>query len=99
MDRVDGAAWRKSSYSGANGGNCVEVAATDAVLVRDTQDRHGPTLRFAPEAWRKFADRVKPLLASEPNRACRRLWGNLGHQSAPDRAGEETVSGARECPG
>jgi Domain of unknown function (DUF397) len=58
MDKVDGIAWRKSSHSGPNGGNCVEVAATDEVLVRDTQDRQGPILRFAPEAWRKFADRV-----------------------------------------
>jgi uncharacterized protein DUF397 len=26
MDTVDSAAWRKSSYSGTNGGNCVEIA-------------------------------------------------------------------------
>jgi len=26
MDGVESAAWRKSSYSGNNGGNCVEVA-------------------------------------------------------------------------
>lgn len=25
MDTVDGAAWRKSSYSGTNGGDCVEI--------------------------------------------------------------------------
>lgn len=66
MDRVDGATWRKSSYSGANGGDCVEVVATDAVLVRDTQDRQGPTLRFAPETWRMFADRVKRSLTPDP---------------------------------
>jgi hypothetical protein len=29
------------------------------VLVRDTQDRTGPVLRFTPEAWRRFADLVK----------------------------------------
>jgi hypothetical protein len=36
--------WRKSSYSGGEGGNCIEVG-TDAdglVQVRDTQDRTGP---------------------------------------------------------
>jgi hypothetical protein len=49
--------WVKSSYSG-NGG-CVEVAARHSVLVRDTKDRHGAVLRFAPQAWRKFAGQVK----------------------------------------
>ena len=67
MDRVDGAAWRKSSHSGPDGGSCVEVAAADAVLVRDTQDRQGPMLRFAPETWRRFADQVKRSLAPDPN--------------------------------
>ena len=33
--------WRKSSYSGDNGGECVEVGAAGAVLVRDTTDRNG----------------------------------------------------------
>jgi hypothetical protein len=54
--------WRKSSYSGGNGGNCVEVgapAATDRVLVRDTKDRQGPMLAFTPRTWRNFAERVK----------------------------------------
>lgn len=33
--------WRKSSYSGGNGGHCVEVADTVAgVFLRDTQNRH-----------------------------------------------------------
>jgi hypothetical protein len=47
--------WRKSSYSGANGGDCVEVA-DDArvVLVRDTTDRDGVTLSVPAEAWAEF---------------------------------------------
>jgi hypothetical protein len=49
--------WVKSSHSG-NGG-CVEVAAGDHVLVRDTKNRGGAMLRFAPEVWRRFADQVK----------------------------------------
>lgn len=59
--------WRKSSYSG-NGGECVEVADRDSrVLVRDTkQDEAGPVLQFSPAAWRRFADRVKRSLASDP---------------------------------
>ena len=46
--------WRKSSYSGNGGSDCVEVGEADrGVLVRDTkQDCTGPVLRFAPEAWR-----------------------------------------------
>ena len=66
MERVDGAAWRKSSYSGANGGQCVEVAAAGRVLVRDTKDSGtGPVLGFSPAAWRRFADQVKRSLASD----------------------------------
>jgi hypothetical protein len=56
------ATWRKSSYSGGNGGNCVEVGAqaqAGRVLVRDTKDRPGPVLRFTPGAWRQFADQVR----------------------------------------
>jgi hypothetical protein len=52
--------WRKSSYSGQSGGNCVEVAGDrDRVLVRDTKNKVGATLGFSPDAWRRFAERVK----------------------------------------
>ena len=52
--------WRKSSYSGNNGGDCVEVGRQEAgVAVRDTKDRDGCVLRFTPEAWRRFAAWVK----------------------------------------
>jgi hypothetical protein len=47
--------WRTSSYSGPNGGECVEVAsAAGSVLVRDTTARSGPALMFTAEAWRAF---------------------------------------------
>jgi len=58
--------WRKSSYSGNGGGNCVEVASRGQVLVRDSRDRAGAVLRFPPTAWRRFADRVKRSLALDP---------------------------------
>jgi hypothetical protein len=52
--------WRTSSYSGQSGGNCVEIVDHDSrVLVRDTKDHRGPTLRFTPDAWRRLVDQVK----------------------------------------
>lgn len=52
--------WRKSSYSGDGGSNCVEVAADGSrVLVRDAKQQAGPVLRFGLVAWRRFADRVR----------------------------------------
>ena len=57
--------WRKSSYSGNGGGDCVEVGQIqDAIAVRDTKDHTGPMLRFAPETWRRFADQVERSLRS-----------------------------------
>jgi Domain of unknown function (DUF397) len=48
-------AWRKSSHSGSEGGDCVEVAdAEGAVMVRDTTNRDGGSLAFTADAWEKF---------------------------------------------
>jgi Domain of unknown function (DUF397) len=56
--------WRKSSYSGNGGGECVEVGKAGHVLIRDTKDHgQGPVLRFSPDAWQRFADKVKRSLA------------------------------------
>ena len=64
MDGKRAITWRKSSYSGNSGGQCVEVGDyAGRILVRDTQDRRGPLLRFTPGAWRRFADRVTRSLA------------------------------------
>jgi hypothetical protein len=51
--------WRKSSYSGANGGDCVEVASAGDIAVRDTTDREGVTLEFSAEAWQQFTRTVE----------------------------------------
>jgi hypothetical protein len=58
---LDGVIWRKSSYSGSNGGNCVEVAVLpeDSRAVRDSKDPHGPNLAFSREEWRAFTTCVK----------------------------------------
>jgi Domain of unknown function (DUF397) len=48
-------AWFKSSYSGDNGGACIEIAACpETIHVRDSKDKSGPTLAFTPEAWSAF---------------------------------------------
>ena len=57
---VTGTVWRKSSYSGSNGGACIEVGTADlAVAVRDSKDPDGPLLAFARDQWKAFAERVK----------------------------------------
>jgi hypothetical protein len=58
------AAWRTSSYSGANG-NCVQVAspAPGAIAVRDSQDPRGPRLAFSPGPWAAFTATVKQASA------------------------------------
>ncbi|MFD5898706.1 DUF397 domain-containing protein [Streptomyces sp. NPDC060366] len=53
--------WFKSSYSGEEGGACVEVAAHPAAVhVRDSKVSDGPVLTLAPAAWAAFtADVVR----------------------------------------
>jgi hypothetical protein len=51
--------WRKSTYSSANGADCVEVASDEAVMVRDTTDREGGTLAFNAKAWQAFTRRLR----------------------------------------
>ena len=58
---MTGAMWRKSSFSSANGGACVEVAGNlpGMVAVRDSKAPGGPVLVFTPAEWRAFAAGVK----------------------------------------
>ncbi|MQS16962.1 DUF397 domain-containing protein [Streptomyces kaniharaensis] len=50
-------AWFKSSYSGNEGAECIEVAETlGAIHVRDSKDRSGPQLAFEPAAWKAFVE-------------------------------------------
>ncbi|MFF9128218.1 DUF397 domain-containing protein [Streptomyces sp. NPDC014889] len=52
---VSGLTWFKSSYSGAEGGECVEVASATAVVhVRDSKATAGPVLTVSREAWAGF---------------------------------------------
>jgi hypothetical protein len=58
-EEVNDLTWRKSTYSGGEGGECVEVASAGAVLVRDTTDRAGITLSVPASAWRAFISGVR----------------------------------------
>jgi hypothetical protein len=61
---VTGSAWRTSSYSGSNGGTCVEVGtAGPAVAVRDSQDQAGPELAFPATSWLAFTSQLKALVS------------------------------------
>lgn len=67
------ARWQKSSFSGNNGGNCVEVAQlenavdgvhpkvdrSDLIAVRDSKNPDGPKLFFNPAEWDAFLNGVK----------------------------------------
>ena len=60
MERKSASGWRKSTYSGTNGGNCVETGnGGGPVLVRDTADRDGVTLSIPAGAWQKFTAALK----------------------------------------
>jgi len=64
---LTGATWRKSSFSGGNGGACVEVAILPgangvgggAVALRDSKNPSGPALLFTPDGWREFTRAVR----------------------------------------
>lgn len=45
------AEWRKSSFSGAEGADCVEVSYSAEVLLRDSKKPDAGTLRVPASAW------------------------------------------------
>ncbi|MEU8606000.1 DUF397 domain-containing protein [Streptomyces parvulus] len=54
--------WRKSTYSGPNGGDCVEVAdgcPAGAVPVRDSKNPDGPVVTVGGKAWQSFVDGLR----------------------------------------
>ena len=60
METIDGAPWRKSSYSGTNGGDCVEAADLGGrILVRDTTDLGGVVLSISCDAWGRFTGTIR----------------------------------------
>jgi len=53
--------WRKSSYSGNGGSDCVEVATSlpGIVAVRDSKDGHGAVLVVSKDEWASFTARLR----------------------------------------
>ncbi|WP_329581661.1 DUF397 domain-containing protein [Streptomyces sp. NBC_01361] len=57
--------WRKSTYSGGDSGQCLEVsvgndtARAAHVPVRDSKNPHGPAVVFTSGAWTAFLGAVK----------------------------------------
>jgi hypothetical protein len=54
--------WRKASYSGTNGGGCVEISTREVAgrrLVRDSKHPDGDVLAVVPQEWRAFIMSVK----------------------------------------
>lgn len=52
--------WRKSSYSGGGGNDCVELAVTtDDVGVRDSKNPRAAMLRFQRTAFGSFLNELR----------------------------------------
>ncbi|MFI2275264.1 MULTISPECIES: DUF397 domain-containing protein [Catenuloplanes] len=56
---MDHLTWKKSTRSGPNGGDCVEVAKTRThVYVRDSKDAVGPILAVTTRSWTRFVREI-----------------------------------------
>jgi hypothetical protein len=54
------ATFRRSSFSGSSGGNCVEVARTgDLFGLRDSKNPGGPVLALGAHQGRAFLESIK----------------------------------------
>ncbi|MER6202943.1 DUF397 domain-containing protein [Streptomyces sp. NPDC001586] len=55
------ATWHKSSYSGGDGGDCLEVADghPGLVPVRDSKQPEGPHVVFHARAWARFVGSLR----------------------------------------
>ncbi|MFF9808957.1 DUF397 domain-containing protein [Streptomyces coeruleorubidus] len=58
---LSAATWHKSSYSGGDGGNCLEVTHDFPTVapVRDSKNPEGPKLVFRTTAWAAFVANLK----------------------------------------
>ncbi len=58
---LSAARWRKSTLSGSQGGDCVEVADgfPGVIPVRDSKNPGGPALFFPADAWQAFVTGIR----------------------------------------
>src|SRR5690348_18321172 len=83
---LDGATWRKSTYSNGSGGECVEVAdLPSGRAVRDSKHPEGSILVFTKGGWQAF---VQGIQAGE-------LCAELGTGHAVLIVGESGVGKSR----
>ena len=83
------AIWRKSSYSGSNGGGCVDVAETCRNSRRPRlQNPDGPTLTFSRAEWRTFTTALD-------RRAGPSLTGRIGRGMARAPSKDRTAQQAK----
>jgi Domain of unknown function (DUF397) len=62
------AAWFKSSYSGPDGNECIEIAHLPIrILVRDSKTPAGPVLAFGRTAFAAFLDGVRDGEFDQPH--------------------------------
>ena len=69
MEDRDGLRWRKSTFSGGNGSECVEIGTDDrtpVVHVRDTKSRERGMLTVSSTVWQRFMADLKAGHASQP---------------------------------
>ena len=60
IQESEAATWRKSSYSGSEGGTCVELAELSAVVgIRDSKNPGGPKLAVSRRELCSLVARVK----------------------------------------
>ncbi|MFF4020095.1 DUF397 domain-containing protein [Streptomyces sp. NPDC001843] len=53
--------WRKSSYSGGEGGECLEIATDHAAIhIRDSKTPTAPHLTLSPTTWLAFLPHLSP---------------------------------------
>ncbi|GAA2872612.1 DUF397 domain-containing protein [Streptosporangium fragile] len=55
------ARWRKSTLSGDDGSDCVEIASLSGghKAIRDSKNPHAPALILTPDQWTAFLNNVK----------------------------------------
>jgi Domain of unknown function (DUF397) len=57
---ISAAQWRKSSHSGGQGGECVELAeVVDGIAIRDSKDPDGPKLMVNRSDFKRFAEALR----------------------------------------